>query len=256
MHIYRSRFLVRGEVWYDHAAEDAGVDWILYRQRSHPVAGARWRYFHTLLMDLELSPEALLGQMSESTAYQIRRARNKDGVNCECEDPREPKVMERFEEMYNRFAAFKGLDLLNRPLLCQMAEEGSVELTVARDRQANPLVYHAYYRDPKRRCLLHSASILQTLSESFQRNAVGRANRYLFWSDMLRWKEQGVKYFDFGGWYPGRSNDELLRINRFKEGFGGQLVREYNCEQIISLKGRVVLTAVRLLCAARSLTPK
>ena len=62
-----------------------------------------------------------------------------------------------------------------------------------------------------------------------------------------------MKFFDFGGWYPGNTNHQLLEINRFKEGFGGKIVREYNCEQIVSLKGCWSITIAAGLNRARSL---
>jgi hypothetical protein len=48
MHIYQSRFLVRGEVWYDDEPDSRFVDWILYRQRSQPVPGTRCKPFYPL----------------------------------------------------------------------------------------------------------------------------------------------------------------------------------------------------------------
>ena len=68
---------------------------------------------------------------------------------------------------------------------------------------------------------------------------------------MLRYKEQGLKYFDFGGWYPGTTDQARLKINDFKRGFGGQVVREYECERILSLKGWLVLHAAELLKQAK-----
>jgi hypothetical protein len=68
----------------------------------------------------------------------------------------------------------------------------------------------------------------------------------------LRYKENGLKFFDFGGWHLG-DDPEMLSINDFKRGFGGKVVREYQCEQIMTLKGRVVLWAARLLEQARSI---
>jgi hypothetical protein len=251
MHIYKSRFLVRGEVWYDHEPDQTPVDWIFYRQRSRPAPGARWKYFYTVLLDLGESAEALLRQMSKSTAYKIRRARDKDGFTCECLDPVSRETLDSFEQTHNRFAAIKGISPLDRPFLDQLAKDGFLELSFARDPEGRPLVYHTYYRDADRSCLLHTVSLHQTVSDSTARNAMGRANRYLFWCDILRHQARGLKLFDFGGWYPGNTDQDRLDINQFKEGFGGKIVREYNCEQILSLKGWVALRAAGLLERAK-----
>jgi hypothetical protein len=247
VHIYKSRFLVRGEVWYDQAPEQTPVDWILYRQRSQPLPGAKWQYYHTILLDLHQSAEALLGNMSKSAVYKIRRARNKDKVVCECRSPASSEDLDGFEKTYRHFAAVKGLDPLDRPLLDQLADDGFLELAVAKNVNGEPLVHHVYYHGRNRSCLLHSVSLYQTLADSGARNAIGRANRYLFWQDILRHKEQGLASFDFGGWYPGDTNQALLDINRFKEEFGGRIERAYNCQQIVSLKGWIALKAAEVL---------
>ena len=128
-----------------------------------------------------------------------------------------------------------------------MAAAGVLDLSVAKDPRGNALVYHANYRDRCRATELELPSLYRKLSDSASRNAIGRANRYLIWSDMLRYKAQGLKYFDFGGWYPGTADPALLKINEFKRGFGGQVVRAYQCEQILTLKGWLVLRVARLL---------
>ena len=153
--------------------------------------------------------------------------------------------------MYNPFAALKGLLPLERARIDGMASAGALDLSVVKDSQGNVLVYHANYRTQHRATELYLPSLYRKLSDSAARNAIGRANRYLIWSDMLRYKEQGLKYFDFGGWYPGTADPALLKINEFKRGFGGQVVRTYQCEQILTLKGWLVLRVARLLKQAK-----
>jgi lipid II:glycine glycyltransferase (peptidoglycan interpeptide bridge formation enzyme) len=99
--------------------------------------------------------------------------------------------------------------------------------------------------------LQFSASLFREVADSGARNAIGRANRFLFWTEMLRCKEQGLKCFDFGGWYPGNTEQELLQINQFKSGFGGHVLREYECEKTLSIRGWVVLTVAALLQRVR-----
>jgi CelD/BcsL family acetyltransferase involved in cellulose biosynthesis len=255
---YKSRFLRRAEVWFDNQPPVAAqsVDWILYHQRTRPVPGAKSRSFYTLLVDLSQSPEQLLSQLSEDTAYKIRRARERDKIFCECCDPRDRAVMNRFEQVHKAFAAMKGLPRLNRTRLENLATAGLLDISVARDAQGNVLVFHANYRDPLRATQLELPSLYRALPNSHARNFVGRANRYLTWSDILRYKELGLKFFDFGGWHLGNDH-ELLNINDFKRGFGGTVVREYQCEQILTLKGRLVLSAAKLLGRAKSvLSPR
>jgi len=253
MIVYQSRFLTRGEVWFDDEPDASKVDWILYHQRSRPVPAARWRYFYTRLIDLTASPEELFGQMSKDTAFKIRRARDRDKVQCEWRDPCDPCVLDEFVEVHDRFAALKGLPPLDRRGLSSMAASGALGISVAKDAQGRPLVYHGHYRNSLRTCCLYSASKYLELDSSAARNAIGRANRFLYWSEMLQAREQGKKYFDFCGWYPGDSDPALLKINQFKKGFGGEVVREYECEQICTRWGWVVLKIAGLLRHGRDL---
>ena len=249
---YSSRFLTRGEVWFDNEPDDAqSVDWIIYHQRSRPVPRAKWRYFYTSIIDLTQSCEQLLAQLNQDTAYKIRRARDRDKILCEGCDPRDPAIISLFEQMYNEFAAMKGLYRLDRARMESMAAAGVLDLSVAKDPQGNALVYHANYRDPWRATELELPSLYRKLSDSAARNAIGRANRYLVWSDIIRYQEQGLRYFDFGGWYRGTTDQALLKINEFKRGFGGQVMREYRCEKILTLKGWLVLHVAKLLKLAK-----
>ena len=70
---------------------------------------------------------------------------------------------------------------------------------------------------------------------------IGRANRLHHWLDVLRFRDEGFAIYDFGGWYAGRENEELLRINCFKESFGGKVVFHYKCDQGLSWKGSLAL---------------
>ena len=117
---------------------------------------------------------------------------------------------------------------------------------MAKDPQDNILVYHANYCDDGRVTGLESISLFRQHEDSTIRNMIGRANRYLVWSDILRYQEQGLKLFDFGGWYQG-TDQAMLKINEFKSGFGGQVLQEYQCEQILTFKGWLVLTIANLL---------
>jgi hypothetical protein len=251
MIIYKSRFLTRGDVWFDNEPGDTrSVDWILYHQRSRPVPGAKTSFFYTYIVDLTQSPEQLLANMNKDNAYKIRRARERDKIVCESCDPRDPAVMDHFEQMNNAFAAMTGRMPLNRAQTESLAAAGALDLSVAKDPQGKVLVYHSDYRDDCRARALHLPRLYRKDSSSAERNYIGRANRYLTWSNILRYKEQGLKWFDFGGWHQG-NDPELLKVNDFKRGFGGEIVREYQCDQILTLKGWVVLHAASLLARVK-----
>jgi hypothetical protein len=79
------------------------------------------------------------------------------------------------------------------------------------------------------------------------RGAVSRANSLIHWQNFQTFSRQGIHYFDFGGWYTGSTDIYLLGINAFKKSFGGNVVREFDCEQPVTLKGRVGLGLVQTL---------
>ena len=83
MFTYQSRFLRRGEVWFDHEPNGKRVDWIFYRHRSKPVPGSRSRDFYNRLIDLSKSPEALLADMDPKTVVKIQKAGDEDNLTCE-----------------------------------------------------------------------------------------------------------------------------------------------------------------------------
>jgi hypothetical protein len=253
MIIHRSRFLTRGEVWYDDVPPcGARVDWIVYYRRSQPVSRSKWKYTHTPMIDLSKTVEQLKEQLSTDTAYKIRRASERDKVRCGSLNAADPEILNQFEAMYNEFAGQRGLSPLERDRITSLAAAGRLDLSGATDQQGNLLVYHGSYLGQHRATSLYSVSLFRTMADSAARSLISRANRYLFWSDILRYKELGLNSFDFGGWHTG-TNEALLKINRFKDGFGGEIIREYQCEQIVSLKGWLVLKVAAVLNGARLL---
>jgi hypothetical protein len=51
---------------------------------------------------------------------------------------------------------------------------------------------------------------------------MGRASRYLQWQDILYYQRLGMRLYDFGGWYHGHADADLLRINNFRHSSAGR----------------------------------
>ena len=252
MFTYKSRFLTRAEVWFEEEpGNTCGVDWLFYACRSSPVPRTKWRHCYTSMIDLTQSTDRLWSRLTTDTAYKIRRARDKEHISCELIDAAKPAVLDEFERMYNGFALLKGLLPLDRGRIQSMVRAGALDVSVAKDAQDKVVVFHANYRNRHRASQLFLPSLYRKCADSATRNAMGRANRYLFWANILRYKEQGLQCFDFGGWYMG-ANTEMIKINEFKRGFGGDVVREYKCEQVLTRKGWVVLAVANLLNRTRT----
>lgn len=251
MFIYRSRFLTRGEVWFENKPKEARVDWILYRNRSSPVPGARWRYFYNRLIDLSKSSEALLSEMEPKTVAKIESA-EKDNLSCEWRQLSKGEQLDEIELSWNQsIEAKRRWGMLNRSWLGEMISAGALEIATARDPSGAWLVYAGLFRDKHRVQQLLSVSARRGELDPAIRAKTNRASCFLLWKTMLCLKKQGIKYFDFGGWYPGSDDIQLLGANAFKKGFGGEVIQEFECEQIVTLKGWVLLTLARFIARAK-----
>jgi hypothetical protein len=253
MFVYQSRYLKRGEVWFDNESNGAAVDWILYRNRSKPVPGAKSRNFYNRLVDLSKPQAELLAEMETRTLGKIKAAAEQDKLSCHWCDLKNGTALDELETMWNQsIEAKRRWGMLNRSWLGEMISANAVELAAARDSSGSTLVYAGIFRDRHRVQQLLSVSPPKTVLDPHIRAKTSRASCFLLWQTMLRLKQQGVRYFDFGGWYPGKEDIQLLGANAFKKGFGGQVIREYECEQVLTLKGKVVLTGARLLARLRN----
>jgi len=149
--------------------------------------------------------------------------------------------------MWNQFAAARGSARLDRRWLAPMIQAGALDLTAAKNPKGDLLALQATYLHCQRARQLMVVSPFRSNPDIATRKGIHRANCLLHWDAMLRMKEQGIRYFDFGGWYPGKTDITLLGMNAFKESFGGTVARDYQCQKILTAKGWVVLTAARML---------
>src|SRR5712671_4926079 len=140
---------------------------------------------------------------------------------------------------------------LDRNWLGELLSARAFELAAAREPSGALAVFAGLFRDKHRVQQLMNVSPPRTALVPAARAKTNRACCFLLWRTMLRLKEQGVQYFDFGGWYPGTEDIQLLGANAFKKSLGGEVVGEFECEQIVSLKGWVALTAARLIARAK-----
>jgi hypothetical protein len=252
MFVYRSRFLRRGEVWFDNEPTHEPVDWIFYRHRSTPAPRARSRPFHNRLIDLSKTPEQLLSEMEPKTVAKITAAREEDKLSCEWSTVTNARQLDELEGMWNQsIEAKRRWGSLNRDWLGEMIRAGAFELAAAREASGALVVFGGLFRDKHRVQQLMSVSPPRSALIPAARAKTNRASCFLLWNTILRLKTQGVRHFDFGGWYPGTDDIQLLGANAFKKSLGGEIIHEFECEQIVSLKGWVVLTAARLIARAK-----
>lgn len=239
---YRKRRMRFEELWFDDRPDAEPVDIRIHNQMPQPPSGLRVEEKRTILIDLARDEDELFGAIKKDSRNEIRRA-IKDGVHCQLLDAGSSAVRMMFYDFYDDFVRDRKLNPLDRVRLDVMAANDRLVLTEARDAQGGRCVVHAYLRHAARARLLFSVSDLPRVTHKAQRNLIGRANRLLHWEDMQQFRRKGVRFYDFGGWYAGEENQELLRINRFKEEFGGETVIEYNAIRGVSWRGKLALAA-------------
>lgn len=213
--------LKRKVVWFGDAPKVSQCLTTVYKQSlaMKNFFGYKRDDFYTKLIDISGSDEQLILGFDKQTAYDIRRGR-KDGISSQIHNG-----AEEFVVFYNDFAKTKGLNTID---LSKVDYGGNLMITKA-VIENDTLVMHSYILDPslRRVRLLHSASLYRNEETgASKRSLVGRANRLLHLEDMSLFRSQGYKIYDMGGYAYQTTDSNLLRINVFKDGFGGEMVLE------------------------------
>lgn len=224
--VYRKR-------WFARRAYDAEPLLTMYPQflGEEPPPGWKVEPFVTVLNPLDADRDGLLARMKKGTAYEIRRAEEKDGVRF-----LEDLPPDDFLRFYNGFARRKGLGVLGPAHLGSLGDHGwtsGVHLGTVL------VAVHAYVLDPEegRARLLYSA---QAQEGAVDRAALGRANRWLHLRDMLALQARGFWLYDWGGITEPGSDPEREGITQFKLGFGGEVSREWTCySPVLTLARRI-----------------
>jgi lipid II:glycine glycyltransferase (peptidoglycan interpeptide bridge formation enzyme) len=221
------------------------VDLIRYHQSANPIPGTLCTPFSTVVVDLTSSEDELLWKMKSHTRYKIRRGVERDELTYEFSNDGDPEMVARFSNHFDRCASLKRLPSVSRRWLGILAREGLLDLSSVRDTYGEMLAASSYLLTPTRVRGLYAGAAYRATSDHARRTQIGRANRLLYWQDMLRFKEAGVHIFDFGGYYTGTQDQEKLRINAFKLEFGGKVVPEFDCAMCATLRGKMALWAIQ-----------
>lgn len=229
------------EYFFDEQPAAVRADLVHHRQWSSPVAGSVCTPFYTRSIDLHQSSEEIFRAMEADNRKSIRRSERSDALTYCYADRDDPAVLLEAADLHDKFATLKGLPRTDRARLWAFWRAHSLDISLIRDATGNPLVWRISYCDCHRVRNLHNGSLHRALSDSAQKNLVGRAHRYGVWRDILRFKEAGLKTYDFGGWYMGTTDADKLKINLFKKEFGGYIEKSFNCVGAGTLLGRQIL---------------
>lgn len=174
---------------------------------------------HTLELDLEQNIEVIFSNFSKQIRQQVKIAEN-EGTTCYFH-----QKVEKFAEFFNDFAIKKETFTTSKEKILELGD--SVKLSFA-ENNGQVLAAHSYLVDKKIGIVRHLHSASKRLDEQFDRNLIGRANKFLTVKDILYFKEQGYKIFDFGGFAKDTEDESLKGINNYKLLFGGNVVPCYN----------------------------
>lgn len=181
--------------------------------------------FFTTHIDLSKNETDLLDDMDKGTSYEIRRA-EREGITADAFGS-----IEEFVPFFNAFAKTKGIEGAD---MKYMNYNRKMVITRAFHKD-DLLVMHAYVEDDKRGRLNMSASRMIEEGEDFKkmRALIGYANRYLHFHDILYFQKQNKQVYDFGGYAKDTEDKSLIGINKFKLGFGGEIVEEFNYRPVL-----------------------
>jgi len=226
----------------DNQATPSPILFFVQAATKHPTLTP----FNTLAVDLTASVEEISSPISRNTRYKINRAEREGLTPRIIQDPNETDAS-LYARFYDTFARSKGLPPCNEAKLRALCSSSGLILSSVSDAQGALLASHAYVKDTSlgRVRLLYSASNFRALSDSSERNKIGRANRLLHWYEILTLKQLGFRLYDLGG-LPVNSQDKAKNdIARFKLEFGGKPLTEYSGLMPTSLLGRIILSLYR-----------
>lgn len=175
--------------------------------------------FHTLLTDLTISEEDLFRKCSATVRNEIKRA-EREGVFFSYNTS-----IEKFVPFFNSFARIKGLEQIQES---KVRAYGKYLVITEATLNNNVLASHSYIVDEELKRVRLYQSATQRFSKDIDYNLIGRANKFLHYKDMLKFKEMNFSVYDWGGIAHDTTDSSLLGINKFKKSFGGIESIEYN----------------------------
>jgi len=247
MILYSKRHVNIAELHFNEGGQiPAGIDVVRFQSRPERVPGTYTHLFHTIVMDLDGDSEQLLSRMHRTTSHHIRKVIGRKDIGFELDAAPDVCWAQEFITFFDRFARQKNLPCANRQRILGMQAGGALILSRVTGADGSPLVWHSYVRAGNWARAVHSASLFREADKA-QVAMISRANRYRHWLDMIRLGDIGVELYDFGGWYIGKQDHAKLRINQFKEGFGGRILELFNTDHGVTWKGVIAIQARRAI---------
>lgn len=171
---------------------------------------------HTLELNLEQDEQIILSNFSKAYRQQIRKAEEEGIVIDTVND------IDKFVEFFNEFALQKGTYATSKERILEKMEF----LVISFAKHNNGIIAaHSYLVDKEHKIVRHYQSANKRFDNNLNKNFVGQANKFLLFTNILQFKKDGFKIFDFGGYEINTSDESLIGINNYKLKFGGKIVK-------------------------------
>jgi hypothetical protein len=216
-------FLKVYENWFEYRDKinnifSLNVYWHIKKQDRENIPAIK-NISHTIELDLNEDTEIIFSNFSKQIRQQAKIA-EKEGIVCTFNHN-----VGEFVAFFNDFAAKKNTYSVSKRRIEEMGE--SLQLSFAiYDGQI--LAAHSYLIDREIGIVRHHHSATKRLDDNYDKNLIGRANKYLTVKNIEHFKEQNLKVFDFGGYAADTKDESLIGINKYKLLFGGKVVTSVN----------------------------
>lgn len=182
--------------------------------------------FYTLLIDLREPENVIWKNIYHRTQSEINSFLNNQVFEHKVHWPLDNNELDHFINLYNDFAQFKNIRRAETQRLKAYNKNNLLAITYL--KQDNRFLWINFYRVTKQRATnLYSFNLKHDKNNTYNSTHLGRAHRTLHWLDILEFKKTGINYYDLCGWYDGTENKELLNVNKFKEQFSTNKIKEY-----------------------------
>jgi hypothetical protein len=185
----------------------------------------RLQAFHTLLIDLSQPVERIKEAVYHRTLTEINSFISNQSYEHKVLFPVPEKELKNCIALFDEFARTKKIRKAEAYRLKEYNKQGILALTYV--KLDDQFLCVNFYRLTKQRAANLYSFTGKQASDKQNGSLLGRAHRALHWLDILEFKRSGVNYYDFCGWYDGTTNKDLLNINKFKEQFTKNIVKEY-----------------------------
>ena len=254
MIVLHGRGAVYGELWYDDDPDTtAGIDILVYRRHRGSRAEAGGIAAPRVLTDLACPRDDIMAAFGANCRYDIRRADSRDGLDAEFVDHTAERLAE-FRAFYDVFAAQKAIGGADPAWLLAASQSRQLALSAARWR-GQVIVWHGYVLSGATAGLQYSCSLFRGDADEV-RAVTGRANRWLHWQDMLRFKSNGYRRYDWGGLFAAERSPEEAGINAFKLSFGPRVEPAWDRAVALTPRGFAWLYLRRAWLAAAQRWPR